>query len=44
MTTLVAMFGYLAAVDRPHEWGADGLIGHPDEVLPWIEARFRRAV
>lgn len=44
MTTLVAMFGYLGAEDRPHEWGADGLIGHPDEVLPWIEARFRRAV
>ncbi|MCK9531105.1 MAG: HAD-IA family hydrolase [Gammaproteobacteria bacterium] len=44
MTTLVAMFGYLAAEDRPHDWGADGLIDHPDEVLPWIEARFRRAV
>lgn len=37
MKTLVALFGYLAADDRPHEWEADGLIDHPLEVLPWLD-------
>lgn len=44
MATLVAMFGYLGDDDRPANWGADGLVTHPDEVLPWIEERFPHAV
>lgn len=40
MATLVALFGYLGDQDRPEEWGADGMIAHPGEVLPWIAARF----
>jgi len=35
--TLVALFGYLGAADRPHTWGADGLIEHPLELLGWID-------
>jgi phosphoglycolate phosphatase len=44
MTTLVAAFGYLGEKDRPGDWGADGMIDHPGQVLPWIEERFRRAM
>jgi phosphoglycolate phosphatase len=35
--TLVALFGYVHAEDRVCTWGADGLIGHPLEVLRWVE-------
>jgi len=38
MRTLVAMFGYLGTDDRPHEWEADGLIDHPLDILPWLNA------
>ena len=34
--TLVALFGYLGREDEPHEWGADGLIEHPLDLLRWI--------
>ncbi|MCC5810335.1 MAG: HAD-IA family hydrolase [Ectothiorhodospiraceae bacterium] len=37
--TLVALFGYICAEDRPTEWGADGLIGHPLDLLPWLDSR-----
>ncbi|MGE0079916.1 MAG: phosphoglycolate phosphatase [Thiohalomonadaceae bacterium] len=43
MATLVALFGYLDETDRPSDWGADGMVEHPDEVLPWIAERFQRA-
>lgn len=36
MTTLVATFGYLSAQDRPETWGADGMIGYPEQILDWI--------
>ena len=36
MTTLVALFGYLGDEDRPDDWGADGLINTPQEILNWI--------
>lgn len=36
MPTLVAMFGYLMAEDKPEEWGANALIRHPAEILDWI--------
>lgn len=35
--TLVAGFGYLADDDRPHDWGADGIINHPMDVLDWLQ-------
>lgn len=35
--TLVALFGYLSAQDRPQDWGADGCIRHPLEILDWLD-------
>lgn len=35
-STLVALFGYICAEDEPTRWGADGLIGHPGELLRWL--------
>jgi N-acetyl-D-muramate 6-phosphate phosphatase len=37
MQTLVALFGYLSDDDRPQDWGADGLIEHPRDILQWID-------
>ncbi|MGD8308441.1 MAG: HAD-IA family hydrolase [Chromatiales bacterium] len=37
--TLVALFGYLGANDRPDEWGADGLVRDPLDVLDWLGLR-----
>jgi len=36
MATLVALYGYLAADERPEEWGADGLLGEPADLLTWL--------
>lgn len=36
MTTLVALFGYLSETDRPREWGADGYIQQPQELLSYL--------
>ncbi len=33
MKTVVALFGYLAETDRPHEWGADASIKTPAALL-----------
>lgn len=33
MRTLVASYGYLDVHDRPHEWGAAGMIASPQELL-----------
>lgn len=38
MQTLVALFGYIRAGDRPECWGADGLVHHPREILHWLAA------
>lgn len=35
-TTLVALFGYLSGDDRPQDWGAQGAIEHPLQVLDWL--------
>jgi N-acetyl-D-muramate 6-phosphate phosphatase len=43
MRTLVALFGYLDPTDRPHAWGADGLIERPVEILDWLDAHNTRA-
>jgi len=37
MKTVVAMFGYIAATDKPVEWGADALINSPDELMDYIK-------
>ncbi len=34
--TIVALFGYICAEDAPTYWGADGLIGHPNELRRWL--------
>lgn len=38
MKTLVALFGYLAAEDRPQTWGADDMVDHPLAILDWLSA------
>lgn len=37
MATLVALYGYLGAEDRPETWGAAGMIQNPAGVLAWLE-------
>ena len=34
--TLAALYGYLSGDDHAECWGADGLIGHPLELLRWV--------
>jgi len=34
--TLIARFGYLGDADRPDDWGADGAIDHPLDLLSWL--------
>ncbi len=36
-TTLVAMFGYIDAMDNPEEWEADGYVEHPSQILDWLD-------
>jgi phosphoglycolate phosphatase len=36
MRTLVALYGYIDDTQKPHEWGADGMIRDPRELLGWI--------
>jgi phosphoglycolate phosphatase len=36
MRTLVALFGYLGAQDRPEAWQADGMLREPAELLGWL--------
>ncbi len=37
MQTLVALFGYIGEQDHPEQWGADGLIRHPQDILDWLD-------
>lgn len=37
MPGLVATYGYIAADDDWQAWGGDGAVGHPGELLPWLE-------
>jgi len=37
MATLIADFGYLDDNDAPESWGADAIVGHPTQILDWIE-------
>lgn len=36
-TTIIALFGYIDEGDRPDEWGADGMIEHPSQILGWLD-------
>jgi phosphoglycolate phosphatase len=36
MKTVVALFGYINAMDKPSEWGADVMIAEPKELLALI--------
>jgi phosphoglycolate phosphatase len=36
MRTLIALFGYLGAHDRPGEWHADGFIREPIDLVRWL--------
>lgn len=36
MTSLVALWGYIADTDRPHEWQADGAIENPQHLHSWL--------
>lgn len=38
MKTLVALFGYIGENENPHQWGADGMVNEPLEVLDWIDS------
>ncbi len=38
--TLTALFGYIGNEDNPEEWGADGAIDHPLQVLNWTDRDF----
>lgn len=35
MKTLAALFGYISEGDDPANWGADGMIEHPREIIEW---------
>jgi len=36
MMALIAGFGYLSGQDRPEEWGADGFLEQPLDLLAWL--------
>lgn len=36
MRTLAALFGYIGADDRPEDWGADGMVRRPHDILNWL--------
>lgn len=38
MKTLVALFGYISKDETPQNWGADGMIRTPLEILDWLNA------
>ncbi|MHB8743507.1 MAG: HAD family hydrolase [Sulfuricaulis sp.] len=38
MKTLVALFGYISQDETPQNWGADGMIRTPLEILAWLKS------
>jgi 2-phosphoglycolate phosphatase len=36
MTTLAALYGYIAPEDEPDAWGADGALARPLDLLDWL--------
>ena len=41
VTTLIAAYGYIDTTENPQNWGADGAIDRPEEILPWVQADYR---
>ncbi len=37
MRTLLASYGYIDKTQTPQEWGADGIVEHPAEILDWLD-------
>jgi len=37
MQTLVALFGYLQEDDEPHNWNANSMLEHPQDLLAWLD-------
>ena len=37
MATLAALYGYIPENDPPHDWGADGLLSRPSDLLAWLD-------
>ncbi len=38
MSSLVALWGYIAHTDQPHAWQADGMINQPEQLHEWLFA------
>jgi len=38
MQTIVALFGYIADTDQPHEWGADMAHHSPEAIQEWLNS------
>lgn len=38
MKTLAALYGYFKPGDAPATWGADALIGPPEQLVTWISS------
>lgn len=38
MQTIAAAYGYIAPGAPPHEWGADAVVAHADEIWGWLTA------
>lgn len=36
MRTLIASYGYIDESETPVDWGADGVIEYPEEILAWV--------
>jgi N-acetyl-D-muramate 6-phosphate phosphatase len=36
MATLIALYGYIDESQHPEQWGADGMIREPREILDWM--------
>lgn len=37
MQTLVAAYGYLGTEDEPNQWGADGILQKPIDLISWLK-------
>lgn len=38
MRTLLASYGYIDKTQTPENWGADGIVAYPLEILDWLES------
>jgi len=36
MRTLAAAYGYITPDDNPHDWGADAVVAHAEEIWQWL--------